>query len=108
MVAAARLSLLASGMTTALSLSALTPLAAADLTPQQPVQYAAARSFCGRCGCLDVTYIRHRELESTYGLAFDPRNDDQTEPYFYLGRMRAYPRYAVDGVAAAGPLPHCY
>jgi hypothetical protein len=36
-------------------------------------------------------------LESTYGTAFDPRNDDQTEPHYYWGRVRAYPRYFVDG-----------
>lgn len=52
---------------------------------------------CGYCGCLHVTYDYHREVETTYGLNFDPRNFDQTEPYFYLGRMRAYPQYWVDG-----------
>jgi hypothetical protein len=51
---------------------------------------------CGRCGCLHVSYVYHRELESTYGLNFDPRNFDQTEPFHYLGRLKAYPRYWVD------------
>jgi hypothetical protein len=51
---------------------------------------------CGPCGCLHVSYVYHRELQSTYGLNFDPRNFDRTEPYYYLGRLRAYPRYWVD------------
>ena len=53
------------------------------------------------CGCLHVSYVYHRELRATYGTGFDPRNFDQTEPYFYLGRVRAYPRYWV----SADPLP---
>ena len=40
--------------------------------------------------------------ESTYGLDFDPRNFDQTEPYFYLGRVRTYPQYWVDGQCPPG------
>lgn len=55
--------------------------------------------YCGPCGCLGVAYVYHRELESTYGLGFDPRNYDTTEPHFYWGRMRAWPRYFVE----AGP-----
>jgi hypothetical protein len=55
---------------------------------------------CGPCGCLHVSYVYHRELESTYGPGFDPRDFDQTEPYYYLGRMRAYPRFWVDAGAA--------
>lgn len=51
---------------------------------------------CGPCGCLHVSYVYHRELESTYGLNFDPRDFDRTEPYYYLGRLRAYPRYWAD------------
>jgi hypothetical protein len=35
-------------------------------------------------------------LESTYGIRFDPRSFDTTEPYYFLGRQRAYPRYWVD------------
>src|SRR6516165_5056613 len=51
---------------------------------------------CGPCGCLHISYVYHRELRSTYGLSFDPRNFDQTEPYYHFGRVRAYPRYWVD------------
>jgi hypothetical protein len=42
--------------------------------------------------------VYHRTLESTYGLGFDPRNYNQTEPHYYFGRVRAFPRYFVDGV----------
>jgi hypothetical protein len=35
-------------------------------------------------------------LESTYGVGFDPRSFDTTEPHYYLGRLRSYPRYSVD------------
>jgi len=48
---------------------------------------------CGPCGCVHVTYDYHRELRSTYGISFDPRNFDQTQPYYYFGRVRAYPRF---------------
>jgi len=51
------------------------------------------RPYCGCCGCLGVVYDYHRELRSTYGSHFDPRNYDQTEPHYYLGRVRAYPQY---------------
>jgi hypothetical protein len=54
-----------------------------------PVQYLD----CDRCGCLGVSYARHRELRSTYGLRVDPRNFDQTEPHYRFGRMRTYARY---------------
>jgi len=57
---------------------------------------------CGRCGCLHVTYDYHRELESTYGLGFDPRNFDQTQPYFYLGPVRAYPHYWCENAVYVG------
>lgn len=60
----------------------------------------AAAHWCGPCGCLHVTYEHHRELRSTYGIGFDPRNYDQTEPHYYFGPMRAYPRYWV----AADPI----
>jgi hypothetical protein len=66
---------------------------AADLgVPAQGVQAAE----CGPCGCLQVTYDYHRELRSTYGIAFDPRNFDQTQPYYYFGPVRAYPRFWCD------------
>jgi hypothetical protein len=56
----------------------------------------AERSYsnsCGCCGCLGVSYDYHRELRSTYGSHFDPRNYDQTEPHYNFGKMRAYPQY---------------
>lgn len=53
-------------------------------------------SECGPCGCVHVTYDYHRELRSTYGIAFDPRNFDQTQPYYYFGPVRAWPRYWCD------------
>jgi hypothetical protein len=53
-------------------------------------------SECGCCGCLGVVYDYHRELRSTYGSHFDPRNYDQTEPHYYVGRTRAYPQYWND------------
>jgi hypothetical protein len=62
----------------------------------------ARAADCGPCGCLQVTYDRHRVLEQTYGLGYDPRNFDTQEPYFYFGRMRAYPRYFIDGWVLAG------
>jgi hypothetical protein len=52
--------------------------------------------YCGCCGCLNVSYDYHRELRSTYGTGFDPRNYDQTEPHYYFGRVRAYPQYWTD------------
>ena len=51
---------------------------------------------CGPCGCPHVAYVYHPELRSTYGLAFDPRNFDQTQPYYYFGPVRAWPRYWCD------------
>jgi hypothetical protein len=52
--------------------------------------------YCGMCGCLHVAYDYHRELRSTYGTGFDPRNYDQTEFYYYPGRVKAYPHYWSD------------
>src|SRR6202012_151966 len=74
-------------------------LQAAELPPPQPQGPVSARGEnCGPCGCLQVTYDYHRELRSTYGRDYDPRNFDTTEPQFYFGPVRAYPRYFVDGV----------
>jgi hypothetical protein len=86
------------GIVSAMVLSLPGPLGAADLLA--PAQ--AARD-CGPCGCLSVTYVYHRDLQSTYGLGFDPRNYDQTQPRYYFGRMHAYPRYFVDGVPVPAP-----
>ena len=72
--------------------------AAAELPPPAvaPVRHHYTAPYWGPCGCLHVSYVYHRELRSTYGLSFDPRNFDQTEPYYHLGPIRAYPRYWVD------------
>jgi hypothetical protein len=75
------------------------PVVAADLSVPPIVAPASVQSY----GCLRVTYVHHRSMESTYGLNFDPRNDDQTVPHYYFGRVRAYPRYFVDGVPGPGP-----
>jgi hypothetical protein len=81
----------------------LTSAFAAELLPSTGVQvrHHRAAPACGPCGCLQVSYGYHRELQSTYGAAFDPRNYDQTQPHFYLGRMRAYPRYWVSADPAS-------
>jgi hypothetical protein len=70
--------------------------AAAELPAVAHVRHHYGGPCCGPCGCLHVSYVYHRELRSTYGLTFDPRNFDQTEPYYHFGRVRAYPRYWVD------------
>jgi hypothetical protein len=69
---------------------------AADLQVS-PRSYQAAD--CGPCGCLHVTYDYHREVLTTYGLGFDPRNYDTTQPHYFLGATRAYPHYSCDGDA---------
>lgn len=89
------------GMIGALLLASVHPLAAAELTVPKGPAYAAPAN-CGPCGCLTVTYVYHRQLESTYGLSFDPRNYDQAVPHYYMGPVRRYPRYFVDGVPVHG------
>jgi hypothetical protein len=79
-----------------------TPLGAAELEVPRGVAHAYVGPYCGPCGCLQVTYVRHRVIETTYGTGFDPRNYDETEPHYYLGRVHRFPRYFVDGVPA-GP-----
>lgn len=66
---------------------------AAELSLPTHVRHGRLASACGPCGCLHVTYVNHRDIRATYGTGFDPRNYDQTQPYFYPGPMRAYPRY---------------
>jgi hypothetical protein len=68
---------------------------AADLMPSAPVAQHA--QWCGPCGCLRVSYDHHREMRMTYGTGYDPRNFDTTEPYYYFGRVRAYPQFWVEG-----------
>lgn len=92
---------LGAGITSLLVAFSWSPLKAADLNI--PPRAASAGPQCGPCGCQRVTYVYHRSLESTYGLNFDPRNYDQTEPHYYFGRLRAYPRYFVDGGPGPGP-----
>ena len=96
-----RRSLMAVGVSvTAIALSSF-PLSAAELlTPR--VAHPVRLSHCGPCGCLGVAYVYHRELRSTYGLGFDPRNYDTTQPHYYFGPIRAYPRYFVDGAPVRG------
>jgi len=89
------ISALLAGVAAAAAAMIAVPAIAADLAV--PTRHAA--HWCGTCGCLHVAHIRHRSLESTYGLAYDPRNDDQTQPYYYFGPVRAYPRYWVDAGA---------
>ena len=79
---------------------------AADLGVPGPGVQAAD---CGPCGGCNVAYDYHRELRTTYGLGFDPRNYDTTEPHFYLGPVRAYPQYWCQNAVYVGkgkaPLP---
>jgi len=71
--------------------------AAAELPlPAPTVRAHHAACWCGPCGCLHVTHVRHRELLTTYGIRFDPRNYDETEPHYYFGPVRAYARYWVE------------
>ena len=88
------------GIVSAIILASPNSLGAAELLA--PAGAARAYPDCGPCGCMSVAYVHHRDMQSTYGLGFDPRNYDQTEPHFYFGRMHAYPRYFVDGVPVQG------
>lgn len=54
-----------------------------------------AARWCGPCGCMHVSLVYHRELRTTYGTGFDPRNYDTQEPHYYFGPMRAWPRFWV-------------
>jgi hypothetical protein len=83
------------GMVTAVGLPVLSvSTVAAELVPLARHHHRA--SWCGACECLYVSYVYHRELRTTYGTGFDPRNFDQTQPYYYFGPVRAYPRYWVN------------
>lgn len=90
------------GMASALLLASVGPPAASELAVPEGPAYAAPLN-CGPCGCLTVRYVYHRRLESTYGLSFDPRNYDQTVPHYFLGPVRGYPRYLVNGVPVHRP-----
>jgi hypothetical protein len=81
------------GAVFAASMASVFPSAAADL----PLAGRGAPQLaCGPCGCLRVTFDYHRELQSTYGTGFDPRNYDETQPHYYFGGMRAFPRYSQE------------
>lgn len=87
-----KITMLGIGAAAAVLLAAPRTGLAADL--DLPTKASPAReASCGPCGCLHVTYEYHRQLELTYGLNFDPRNFDQTQPYYYMGAVKAYPRY---------------
>jgi hypothetical protein len=88
------------GIAGAIVLALPCSLGAAELLA--PPQAARAEPNCGPCGCLSVAYVYHRDLRSTYGLGFDPRNYDTTQPHYYFGAMHAYPRYFVDGQPVPG------
>jgi hypothetical protein len=91
----AKLTALLGAMMAAAGLLVVPPISAgaAELLGS-PIRHHVAGAFqCGPCGCLHASYAYHRELRSTYGLNFDPRNFDQTQPYYFLGPVRAYPRY---------------
>ena len=79
-------------------------LSATEISVRSHTHYAGngAPVYCGPCGCLRVAYTYHPELRSTYGLDFDPRKYDTTEPHFYFGPVRAYREYYVDGFPAPG------
>jgi hypothetical protein len=67
---------------------------------------AALPANCGPCGCLQVAYVYHRDLLTTYGTGFDPRNYDTTQPHYYFSRsVHAYPRYSVDGALLPDQCP---
>jgi hypothetical protein len=97
-----RLALMLSALASALAWAPGLAVAADLSMPRAEAAEASAEPPCGPCGCLTVTYVRHRELRSTYGAGFDPRNFDTAEPQFYFGPMKEYPRYYVDGA----PIPH--
>ncbi len=89
----AMISALAVGIVTVAGVPAVSGSAtAADLAV--PIHRGAAH-YCGSCGCMHASYVYHRELRTTYGVGFDPRNFDTQEPHYYFGPVRAYPRYWV-------------
>jgi hypothetical protein len=48
--------------------------------------------YCGpRCGCPEVTFVRHRQLVQYYSSGFDPRERD--EPHYAYGAVRTYARF---------------
>ena len=95
--------MLGAGITSLFVALSWSTLKAADLNIPPRVGAAHGPPQCGPCGCLRVTYVYHRSLEATDGVGFDPRNYDETEPHHYFGRVRAYPRYFIEGGPGLGP-----
>ena len=85
--------------TTLMAIIAFPVVASADGIDARPRHHyhrvgpAPIYHYEDRCGCLNVTYDYHRELKLTYGSQVDPRGYDETEPHFYYGAMKAYPRF---------------
>jgi hypothetical protein len=78
----------------ALGLALLGTASAAEIFLPGRVAHADAVPDC-RCP-IHRTFVYHRELRSTYGTGFDPRNYDEAEPYYYFGPVRRYARYWQD------------
>jgi hypothetical protein len=88
------------GLALAVTTSAMAwsaPIRAADMTlDRYAVRQSVIRHCEDICSCWTTTYVRHRVLLSTYGAGFDPNNYDFTEPHYFFGGERAYPRYSRD------------
>lgn len=71
----------------------VSPAAAADYPVYSKERLASDyEPECGRCGCLIVTTVRHREMRMAFPSAsFDPRERD--EPNYFHGGMKTYKRY---------------
>jgi hypothetical protein len=94
---------LGAGITSLFVALSWSTLKAADLNIPPRVGATNVPPQCGPCGCPRVTYVYHRSLEATYGAGFDPRSYDETQPHYYFGPMRAYPRYFIEGGPGPGP-----
>jgi hypothetical protein len=70
---------------------------AADMARKRYVPPPSVVSHCEDSdGCWYTHYVRHRVLLSTYGAGFDPNNYDFTEPHYFFGGERDFPRYSWD------------
>jgi hypothetical protein len=85
--------MLLAGMVIAITASRVALGAELQIPPASHAHQYREASSCGPCGCLHVTWTYHRVLLSTYGVGFDPRNFDTTQPFFYYGAVRAYPHF---------------
>jgi hypothetical protein len=68
---------------------------AADAAVLLPSDHPSVFHYNDSCRCLHPRYHYHRELLFTYGSYSDPRSFDTQEPYFYYGRVKAYPDYPI-------------